>query len=743
MAGGEDRAAGARDRRDAAGGGDRRRPAAGAHQRPVHRAGRERAERAARQRRAAGRRVLHAAVERGGGGQGRPAPRRRRAGVAGAAGGRRAGRRRRGAAGAAARRREPGVHRAEGLEGARGVREGAVHRQLRQLPRRDQRAGRPDPAGPLVPRVVGRQRARVGLARGRGQRGAAGDGAAAPDAGDRRRAARRRAAACRRRSTCRGRRSRRCSAPPSPRCRRPPRAAMRGPRRRRRAAGGARCRRRCVAAPPAAAERRAGAGGVRRAAVRRRRGAVSRSTSCRTPRPRSSTDRIAHLPWLQEMPDPLTSAMWSSWVEINPATAAKLGIGDGDIVDVTSAHGTLRSPAVITPGIAPDIVAMPMGQGHTKFTRYATGRGENPAQLLAPLTEPATGALAWAATRVKRGAGRRSRRPPGAVCRRQRVEEGHEPARSTADAALGNGGRSRPLHRLRRVRHRLPRREQHLDGRALPGDARPRQALDSRRALLGGRVPGRQAEVPPGDVPAVRQRAVRAGVPDLRQPAHRRRPERAGLQPLHRHALLRQRLPVQRALLRLLQPGVGQAAAPAAQSRRVAARSRRDGEVHLLRAAHQGGEDPGQGRETPLKDGEIKPACAQSCPAKALVFGDLDDPESAVSRLSESPRGSKLLEDLGTQPEVTYLSRQTQVMSAAGRPTGQINSDLLRPLLHTSWRFYLLVLVFGGIVARRPSAPGSTRSTTASASPASAGRSSGASTSPTSCSGSASATPAR
>jgi molybdopterin-containing oxidoreductase family iron-sulfur binding subunit len=64
--------------------------------------------------------------------------------------------------------------------------------------------------------------------------------------------------------------------------------------------------------------------------------------------------------------------------------------------------------------------------------------------------------------------------------------------------------------------------------------------------------------------------------------------------------------------------------------------------------------------ETPLKDGDIKPACVQSCPAQALVFGDLEDPESEVSRLSASPRGSKLLEDLGTQPAVTYLNRQSQ-----------------------------------------------------------------------------------
>jgi Fe-S-cluster-containing dehydrogenase component len=61
-----------------------------------------------------------------------------------------------------------------------------------------------------------------------------------------------------------------------------------------------------------------------------------------------------------------------------------------------------------------------------------------------------------------------------------------------------------------------------------------------------------------------------------------------------------------------------------------------------------------------LKDGDVKPACAQACSAKALVFGDLNDPESEVSRLSRSTRGAKLLEDLGTLPKVTYLSRQTQ-----------------------------------------------------------------------------------
>ncbi len=110
---------------------------------------------------------------------------------------------------------------------------------------------------------------------------------------------------------------------------------------------------------------------------------------------------LAHLPWLQELPDVLTSAMWSSWVEINPKTAEQQGIKPGDLVEIASQQGSLRAAAVLSPGIAPDMVAMPVGQGHENFGRFASGRGANPLGLLAPLAEHATGSLAWAATRVK------------------------------------------------------------------------------------------------------------------------------------------------------------------------------------------------------------------------------------------------------------------------------------------------------------------------------------------------------
>ena len=58
-----------------------------------------------------------------------------------------------------------------------------------------------------------------------------------------------------------------------------------------------------------------------------------------------------------------------------------------------------------------------------------------------------------------------------------------------------------------------------------------------------------------------------------------------------------------------------------------------------------------------LKDGEFNPACVQSCSPHALVFGDLNDPGSEVSRMAKSRRATKLLGELGTAPGVSYLER--------------------------------------------------------------------------------------
>lgn len=58
-----------------------------------------------------------------------------------------------------------------------------------------------------------------------------------------------------------------------------------------------------------------------------------------------------------------------------------------------------------------------------------------------------------------------------------------------------------------------------------------------------------------------------------------------------------------------------------------------------------------------IRDGEVQPACVQTCPTSALVFGNRNDPESRVSVMARNDRGFRLLESLGTDPAVTYLKR--------------------------------------------------------------------------------------
>ncbi len=87
--------------------------------------------------------------------------------------------------------------------------------------------------------------------------------------------------------------------------------------------------------------------------------------------------RGANRPWLQELPDPLSTVMWGSWAEIATADADRLGIHTGDIVRLTGTAAEIELPAIVLPTVRPGCIGVPVGGGHADYGRYARGRGAN------------------------------------------------------------------------------------------------------------------------------------------------------------------------------------------------------------------------------------------------------------------------------------------------------------------------------------------------------------------------------
>ena len=110
----------------------------------------------------------------------------------------------------------------------------------------------------------------------------------------------------------------------------------------------------------------------------------------------------------------------------------------------------------------------------------------------------------------------------------------------------------------------------------------------------------------------------------------------------------------------LLYPGLEHAESCklGAQPGRHRAQPRRDGEVHLLRAAHQPGAQIDAEKRGPPRSAtaRVVTACQQACPTDAIVFGDLNDPNSRVAKLKAEERNYALLAELNTRPRTTYLA---------------------------------------------------------------------------------------
>ena len=126
-----------------------------------------------------------------------------------------------------------------------------------------------------------------------------------------------------------------------------------------------------------------------------------------------------------------------------------------------------------------------------------------------------------------------------------------------------------------------------------------------------------------------------------------------------------------------------------------------------------------------MRDGEVVPACAQACPADAIIFGDLNDPESRVSQAGPQRSAAiSLLEELGTEPRVTYLkgegklwrlkqkplprtacrllSRRRKTLREQlmldPRPREEMNQMVMESMTHTSLRYWIAVGILAVLV---------------------------------------------
>ncbi|MGH9484844.1 MAG: 4Fe-4S dicluster domain-containing protein, partial [Terriglobales bacterium] len=107
--------------------------------------------------------------------------------------------------------------------------------------------------------------------------------------------------------------------------------------------------------------------------------------------------RQANRPWAQEIAEPMSKIAWDPWCELHPKTAANLGFQPNDVIRITSPHGSASFSLYVTTWIREDCVGVMMGQGHTLFGMFANGAGESPH----PLQGAASSNGVWAPQTVK------------------------------------------------------------------------------------------------------------------------------------------------------------------------------------------------------------------------------------------------------------------------------------------------------------------------------------------------------
>ena len=111
--------------------------------------------------------------------------------------------------------------------------------------------------------------------------------------------------------------------------------------------------------------------------------------------------RGANKPWLCEIPDPLSRVAWQSPVSMHPDTAKNQNIAQGDIIQIESQWGSLEAPVYVNEFVKPGLLAMSIGQGHQAYGRYAENKGVNPFEILSPDADQDSNGPVFSADQIK------------------------------------------------------------------------------------------------------------------------------------------------------------------------------------------------------------------------------------------------------------------------------------------------------------------------------------------------------
>jgi len=160
-----------------------------------------------------------------------------------------------------------------------------------------------------------------------------------------------------------------------------------------------------------------------------------------TPSIRYFDGRGANKAWLSEIPDPLTKVSWQTPVLIHPDTLKEKGWKQENLLRIESKTGALEAPVYETESVKPGILVMSIGQGHAAYGRYAKGLGQNPFAVLPLATDPATGGPAMISHTVSVSVA--GKKKTLASTSGSRIQHGRKIALTVSLVELNSGGKGK------------------------------------------------------------------------------------------------------------------------------------------------------------------------------------------------------------------------------------------------------------------------------------------------------------